>query len=238
MPAPLITIDSTPKPIRSQLAHEQALVHATAKDQQMRLHIWQAEPAIVVSKPETLLPHFAEAQKQFAKKGWPVIARGTGGAAVPQSPQTLNVSWVYQARNTAFDIETSYQQFCQPLINALLALGVESFASPVANSFCDGKYNLAVDDAGTVKKIVGTSQKWRADKIVLCHGIILADINTDHATALINQFYSTAGSEIRKSAAAVTSLSQLLTHTTDLQTELQSALQTSFASAFQTTPAQ
>lgn len=234
MPSPLITIDTTPQPIAAQLAHEQRLVEASRRDKNMRLHIWQCEPAIVVSKPETRLPHFAVALKKMAAQGWPVIARGTGGAAVPQSPQTLNVSWAYQASNAAFDIETRYQQFCQPLITALRSLGVESFTSAVANSFCDGKYNLAVHAAGRTKKIVGTSQKWYADKMVLCHALILVDIDTDHATSLINQFYSSAGSDLRKSPQAVTSLSQLIIHRTNLQAELQSALQTAFTDALET----
>lgn len=224
----LITHDAEIKPIQAQLAHEQALISSTRQDKQTRLHFWQSQAAIVVSKSETRLPTFAEAQDTLLKLGWPVIARASGGAAVPQSAGTLNVSLIYSAGERDFDIETSYQNFCQPLINGLQAINIESFTSSVENSFCDGKYNLAVNHLGKTKKIVGTSQKWSADKIVLCHAVILTEIDTTAATDLINLFYQTAGSNERKSADAVVALDQLIEVDSNINTLLSQTLTKAF----------
>lgn len=213
----LISIDPQVKPLAEQLAIEQGLVKATRQDNQARAHLWRAENTLVVTKPESRLPNFAAAQAELAQSGWPVVVRGTGGAAVPQSPDTLNLSLIYKAKNEVYSVDTSYQLLCQPIIAALSTMGITARATAVKGSFCDGKYNLAVDQGRKIKKIVGTSQKWTADKIVLAHAVILCSIDTDAATDRVNTFYALAGSTERKQADVVTSVQSYLAYLAKLK---------------------
>ncbi len=223
----IITIDKNCPPLVEQLQYEKQLLSDTRADLQPRAHIWRSQQTLVVTKSESRLPGFELAKETLLAKGWPIVVRDTGGAAVPQSPETLNLSLIYKSQK-GMDIEASYIDLCKPIMRALEDVGVISEATAVEGSFCDGKYNLAVKEGSQIKKIVGTSQKWTSDKVVLAHAVILSSIDTQAATDAINEFYRLAGSTEVKSADVVTSISEHLlknhADTSNLQSRLISAL--------------
>jgi len=176
----IITIDKNCPPLVEQLQYEKQLLSDTRADLQPRAHIWRSQQTLVVTKSESRLPGFELAKETLLAKGWPIVV-----------------------------IEASYIDLCKPIMRALEDVGVISEATAVEGSFCDGKYNLAVKEGSQIKKIVGTSQKWTSDKVVLAHAVILSSIDTQAATDAINEFYRLAGSTEVKSADVVTSTAKI-----------------------------
>src|SRR5690606_13228513 len=93
-------------------------------------------------------------------------------------------------------------------------LGVEAFPAAVEASFCDGRYNLAVDQDGKPVKVAGTAQMWRRipgtpeDHIGLVHALVLLDADTTALTGLLNEFEQAAGNDRHYRAESVTSIAK------------------------------
>jgi len=173
------------------LAAEMALLDAVAQGgAPASAVLWQADaPGLVLPERFTRIDAFAAAAARSAAAGWPVTGRRTGGGITPQGPGVLNLAMVFRvAPGKTRGIRDSYGVICDPLAEAFAALGVETTAAPVAGSFCDGDYNLAV--AG--RKLVGTAQRWRG-RSCLAHALILTDIALAPAVAAAQRLSDTLG---------------------------------------------
>lgn len=122
--------------------------------------------------------------------GWPVRLRSSGGGVVPQGPGILNLSLAYDPGGPLAECaEPVYRHLCALLAQALAALGIASFASAVAGSFCDGRFNLACGDPDRPRKLAGTAQRWRSAsgrQAVLAHAVLLLDTDPGEITAAVN----------------------------------------------------
>lgn len=201
--------------------------------------IWQTRRSLVVPRSYRRFDAFEEARRRFAGQGWPVTVRQTGGGIVPQGPGIINLSLAYPVQGPPMPhSEPGYLLICRILADALQAIGIEAFPAAVEGSFCDGRYNLAVNRQGKAVKIAGTAQSWRrvpgsADEHRgLIHALVLLDTDTEAVTETANAFEAAIGSERRYGADKVVSAAELLggSHSPhDLKNEFEKALERALA---------
>lgn len=185
------------------LRAEQDLLASVCKGEQSHgLLFWQpTDRTLVMPRRMARLPNFERACAAVAASGWPVLLRETGGEPVPQSSATINVALVYVAPRSEGDqnrIETAYLRLCQPLLDALVALGGDGSLGEIEGAFCDGRYNVNLDG----RKWVGTAQRWRQGlsgtrPVVLVHGAMLMDDERESMAAAVNCFSQECGLEQR-----------------------------------------
>lgn len=120
--------------------------------------------------------------------------------------------------------EAGYRLICDILAEALGTLGVNARACTVEGSFCDGRYNLAVELNGEMVKIAGTAQMWRRvprptgdpvsatmeTHVGLVHALVLLDADTQALTEVANDFEAALGSGRRYLPERVVAISKLL----------------------------
>lgn len=193
--------------------------------------IWRSGQGLVVPRTYQRLPRFAEACRRFARLGWPVAVRQSGGGLVPQGPGILNISLAYRAAGQPLSLsDEAYQSLCALVSDALADLGIATRPQAVTGSFCDGRYNLAwLDDAGTARKIAGTAQLWRrvdpegdirtirdapgrveAVQVVLAHALLLTAVDTEAVTRIANGFERASGHDKRYDPDKIASLHAIL----------------------------
>ncbi|HLV29464.1 MAG TPA: lipoate--protein ligase family protein [Burkholderiaceae bacterium] len=196
--------------------YDEVLIELAAK-QGPTAGIWQSGRGLVVPRSYRRFDTFEQSCAAFARKGWPVTVRRTGGGIVPQGPGIVNFSLAYRVEGPPMQYsEAGYRLICARLSAAFADLGIDAFPAAVEGSFCDGRYNLAVLRDGIPVKIAGTAQMWQripgtADShIGLVHALVLLDIDTTHATEAANQFEASLGSDRRYRADRVISASELL----------------------------
>lgn len=163
-------VDSAAEGIAAEVA---MLAQVAATGRPARL-LWQARtPAIVLPAACLRRPGFAAAAGHAAAAGWPLLARPTGGGAVPQGPGVLNLALAFPAE-AGLTLEAGYRRICAPLTAAFARFGLSATAGATEGSFCDGAWNLSL--AG--RKIVGTAQRWQRREggwAVLAHALVLID---------------------------------------------------------------
>ncbi len=132
---------------------------------------------------------FKQAGEASQERGWPVTSRKTGGGITPQGPGVLNLALSFTTEpGQSRAIRETYARICDPLIHAFQDIGIEAAATPVAGSFCDGDYNLAVYG----RKLVGTAQRWRGNTCLI-HALILTDIDLETAVDAVARFSADLG---------------------------------------------
>jgi len=197
------------------IARDRELGIAVANGASPTYRLWVSPPSLVVSRRDTRLPAFADASGKMTAAGWPIIVRDTGGSAVVLGPGVLNLSMVMPrsllAGQPGTAMELVYDWLCEPVRRTLSTLGIQTAFASVPGSFCDGRFNLVVDN----KKIAGTAQAWRGsvadgDGHVLAQAALLVDIDVRRIVALVNYFYRLAGSPNQFSHAKTVSVRDCL----------------------------
>lgn len=172
--------------------------------------LWTGQPSLVAPLSYRRHALLESACAASSARGLPVRLRRSGGGVVPQGPGILNVTLAYPCDGAAGDMaEPVYAHLCRVLSQALAKLGVTAFASPVKGSFCDGRFNLAVKQAGSTRKLSGTAQYWRRDKgtqAVLAHALLIVTADPVRLSAQVNQFEDDLKSARHYEAAALTSV--------------------------------
>jgi lipoate-protein ligase A len=191
------------QPLEGGVACESDWMAHCAATGQAVAHLWQAPVGLVVPRRYTLLPGWPAARAAAAGE---LQVRSSGGGLVPQGPGVWNLSLVWTAPSaTPVDTTSVYITLCTELAAAFAELGVVATPQPVTGSFCDGRFNLAVN----VRKLVGTAQAWRrlaGRPVVLAHAVIVVDAEPGLLTAQANAFEAALGSDTRYRADALTSL--------------------------------
>jgi lipoate-protein ligase A len=211
-------------PLPDGLAREADWLAAGAAAGQARAHLWTAPVGIVVPKRYTALPGWTGLDTRHGE----LQVRASGGGAVPQGPGVWNLSLAWPAPGaTPTDTEAVYRRLCSALAAALARLGVAAAPQAVAGSFCDGRYNLAVQG----RKLVGTAQAWRrvgGVPMVLAHAVIVIDAEPIALTERANEFEAALGSGTRYRAEALTSV-KLATGQADIESRTLRVLAEQFA---------
>lgn len=192
------------QPLAAGVAHEAEWLAGSAALGLASAHLWAARTGIVVPRRYTALPGWAAAAAD-ARHG-ELQVRASGGGLVPQGPGVWNLSLAWPAPGAApTGTDTVYRELCSALAAALARLGVSASPQAVSGSFCDGRYNLAVQG----RKIVGTAQAWRRAggvPMVLAHAVIVVDADPVALTARANAFEAALGTATRYREDAVTSV--------------------------------
>jgi len=177
--------------------------------------VWDAPRGLVVPRTYAALPGFDTACAAFAREGWPIAVRQSGGGVVPQGPGILNLSLALPVDGRPLDhSETLYRLLCDVIQAALAPLGIEARPQAVEGSFCDGRFNLAV--GAPARKIAGTAQVWRrvpegppGRHIGLAHALILAQIDPAVLTRQANRLETMLGTSRRYLSERIASLDTL-----------------------------
>jgi len=172
-----------------------------------RAVLWHSAPGLVAPLSYRRYARWELARAEFAGRGWPVRLRRSGGGVVPQGPGILNLTLAYPAAGPAQGgAEDAYRHLCRTLSRALAALGIATRAAAVEGSFCDGRFNLAVDGPVGPRKLAGTAQYWRhrnGGGAVLAHALLLVRTDTEALTSLACEFEAAleSGRSYRSAAA-------------------------------------
>ncbi|RIY32354.1 hypothetical protein CKF54_05080 [Psittacicella hinzii] len=179
---------------------EEQLLDWCINDKRAYCLIHSGEKGVVV--PHGYQQRFANFQQVqadlLAQDNFKVFTRTSGGGVVPATPEVINLHLVYlvETEHPLNVAHAQYELLCKLIADFLAGYGIEANAQAVEGSFCDGKYNLAVQG----KKIVGTAQKWQKAGenlyAVLSHALLLVG-DSAYLTALTNQFEEALGTETR-----------------------------------------
>lgn len=196
------------RPLPDGVACEAQWMASAAAHGRALAHLWEGVPGWVVPRSYERLPLFAAACDRWAARGLPVQVRASGGGLVPQGPGVLNLTLVWPAETVAaLDIGGIYRALCSELAAALARLGIMVSTQAVEGSFCDGRYNLAVDG----RKVVGTAQSWRriaGRQVVLAHAVIVVDADPQALTGEADAFEREIESGRHYRAEALTSVAR------------------------------
>ena len=166
-------------------------------------HLWRAPVGFVVPRRYTKLPGWAAPRDTWTGE---VQERASGGGLVPQGPGLWNLSLVWPAPSALpVDISGIYLALCDELAAVFARLGLVATPQEVIGSFCDGRYNLAVNG----RKLVGTAQAWKrlaGRPVVMAHAVIVVDADPAELTARCNAFETALGTTTRYTAEALTSV--------------------------------
>ncbi|MDH5540882.1 MAG: lipoate--protein ligase [Rhizobacter sp.] len=198
------------RPLADGPADEAEWMASAAAGDRAAAHLWRGEPGLLVPRSCTALPGWPAAQRSHR-----VLVRASGGGVVPQGPGLLNLSLVWCAEGSTGSVPTGtdavYRALCDEIGGALSRLGIEAAPQAVDGSFCDGRFNLAVDG----RKLAGAAQSWRriaGVPVVLAHAVIVVDADPLALTDTVNAFERDLGSGRRYRADALTSVALAWQH--------------------------
>jgi lipoate-protein ligase A len=220
------------QPLANGVAHEAEWLAGSAARAQASAHLWTAPTGIVVPRRYTALRGWAAAMADAGHGELQV--RASGGGLVPQGPGVWNLSLTWPAPGAVpTGTDAVYRGLCSALAAALARLGLDASPQPVAGSFCDGRYNLAVHG----RKLAGTAQAWRrvgGVPMVLAHAVIVVDADPAALTARANAFEAALGTPTRYRSDALTSVGLASSHPdnrADIEARAITALAEQFAGA-------
>lgn len=131
----------------------------------------------------------------------PLAIRGTGGTAVPQGPGTMNITFFTRHRAHP-GVRETYRNMCAALQSGFNALGIVTTIGAKAGSFCDGEFNLLMDE----RKLVGTAQRWcrarNGDTIGVHHAVVLTGGDPAKMCARLSALYRAGGQNVTYNADA------------------------------------
>jgi len=175
-------------------ALEAAIAEAVAEGQAPpTVWIWRPAAGLALGRFDPRLPRFQEAVHALSGQGIELVRRLSGGQAVWQSPEFVNV------------IPEAYRRYTRGLVAALARLSLKADFQHVEGAFCDGPYDLAVDG----RKLVGTAQVQKRG-LVLVHGTMPVWGGLDGMLRWVSRFYALAGKPVRLEREAMTTLAELL----------------------------
>jgi lipoate-protein ligase A len=214
------------QPLADGITREAEWMAGAAQQDRALAHLWQGRPGWVVPRSITTLPAWGPVR---ARRGAALQVRSSGGGLVPQGPGLWNLSLAWPAGSaTPADMHAIYAALCEALAAAFARLGVVGTPQAVQGSFCDGRWNLAVQG----RKLAGTAQAWRrigARQVVLAHALIVVGADPAQLAERANALECELGRGRPYRAAALTSLAREAPQIEDLEARTLEALAQQFA---------
>lgn len=173
------------------------------------IRLWENVSCLVTTRAISRNPKFQYAAEDSAARGWPVFVRKSGGTTVIHRPGILNFSIVQNYDDEYPTVEQGFAGLLAILQNACDKFGISSHIGPVRGSYCDGKYNLCVNDkkmAGTATRIIVKNRS----RLVVSHAAITVDGNICSDLQRIEDFERELGITSRYYSASHTTLSAAL----------------------------
>ncbi len=171
------------------------------------VRLWRPGRCLALGRFDTRLPHFHEVVEQIQAQGITVLRRRSGGQAVWQDERYLNFSVIAPTRSGRLGIPEAYKRYLEGLRRGLRLLGLEAELRHVAGAFCDGPYDLAVDDV----KLVGTAQTQKRD-VVIVHGTMPVTGGLHEMIRYVTEFYRLAGKPVVLRRETMATLTELTRH--------------------------
>ncbi len=195
------------RPLARQYALEAAIAEAVAEGRAPpTVWIWRPAEGLALGRFDSRLPRFREAVRALDAQGVELVRRSSGGQAVWQSPEFVNVSVFAPVRGRPRPgVPEAYRRYTQGLVAALARLSLKAEFQHVEGAFCDGPYDLAVDG----KKLVGTAQVQKRG-VVLVHGTMPVWGGLEGMLYWVSRFYALAGRPVRLERDAMATLQELL----------------------------
>lgn len=157
-------------------------------------------PYILLGPKDRRLPYLDAGVKWLQSQGYAVFMRVGGGSAVLLDQGCLSFGVARPCRDFTM-WEKNFREMAQGVILGLRHLGVSSQFGRAVGSYCEGPFDLV----SSGQKISGIAQAIRGG-YALVSGMLLVNQDPIRTTALLQEFYVRAGSDIRLDARAVTSL--------------------------------
>lgn len=184
-------------PYHEALSRERDMVAELVDHRDIKWMIWQTPAGIVVPRSHAHYDNFEPAIASSKARGWSVFLRDTGGGAVVQGPDVINLSMSFISGPDVDDrIGSAYRLLCQPLMAMLRSRGIEGTYRAVSGSMCDGAYNVVVAN----RKLAGTAQRWKGlgrnrpqEYAVLAHFAMFVNLDLSAAAEAINALYADMG---------------------------------------------
>lgn len=190
------------------IAREMGLLNAARP----AILIWQASDCgLVVPRHWARRPGVMAVADTLAAQGWPVLVRSSGGGAVPQGPDTLNLSVILPVMR-GFHIEDGFALICGMLTEALTRFEVVVKTGPVAGAFCDGAWNVTVGG----RKLAGTAQRWSGvagRRVALLHAALQTAPMRPSIWPALASLHRAVGQPGNPDASAHTSLTEVIPET-------------------------
>jgi lipoate-protein ligase A len=184
------------------------------------------KPYVLLGPKDRRLPYLTDAVRWLNQQGYPVFVRIGGGSAVVLDEQCLSFAVSQPCRD--FTIwETNFRQLAQGVIDGLTKLGISSGFGRAVGSYCEGPYDLVADG----RKIAGIAQAIRGG-FALVSGMLLIRQDPVATTALLQEFYQRAGSDLVLDPNAVTALTRLPGMSALTTESVEEALHDGFAQHF------
>lgn len=217
MTAPFVLVPATDifEPSARELRDSEMQLLDLAQAGQRVAVIHHPGNGIVVPRSYQRRAGFTAARARMEQTGSPVSVRLSGGGVVPQMAGVVNLHLAYTVTaNYPLDhVEDHYMGLCTLIARAIGAYGLLASPQAVTGSFCDGRFNLAVDG----RKIAGTAQYWRRNRhakpttfAVLAHAVILVNADPDTLTGMANTFEAALRSPVRYHPESTTSMAAQL----------------------------
>jgi lipoate-protein ligase A len=191
--------------VESGLARQQQLADEIDETATPVLMVWRCHQALLVSRTETRLSRFHQACIDLASTGWPVVLRKSGGGACPVGPGTVQICTI-EPTAPEVTMEAKYAFLADLIQAALRAFGIDSRTGPVADAYCPGRFDIAVE----AKKIAGMSQRWfrnrRSVRCVTTDASLNVRETPEQLAAVVNRFYCSAVSRCHCAAHAITNI--------------------------------
>ncbi|PKM64731.1 MAG: lipoate--protein ligase [Firmicutes bacterium HGW-Firmicutes-20] len=161
--------------------------------------LWQNEPSVIIGKNQNTLEEIN--QGFIEKNNIKVARRVSGGGAVYHDFGNLNFTFIINVDDPG---EVNYKKYVQPIIDALMEMGVKAEAS--------GRNDILIQGL----KISGNAQRM-ANKKLMHHGTLLYDVNIEN---LVQALHVTEDKYISKGVKSVrsrvTNIKEHLPDSTDI----------------------
>lgn len=168
--------------------------------------IRRQEPYVLLGPKDQRLPHLSEAVAWLRSLGYPVFVRIGGGSAVLLDATCLSFGVARPCRDLTV-WEKNFRELSEGTIRGLQGLGIPAQFGRAKGSYCEGPFDLVVHG----KKIAGIAQAIRQG-FSLVSGMVLVSQRPKETTAVLQEFYERAGSDLRLDPGAVTALNQIPGH--------------------------
>ncbi|PSR24054.1 MAG: ligase [Sulfobacillus acidophilus] len=215
-----------PSQLRLSPVLAETIARWSADRQSSAVVVRHQNPYVLLGPKDRRLPHLSDAVRWLNRRGYPVFMRIGGGSAVVLDEQCLSFAVSQPCRD--FTIwEANFRRLAQGVIDGLMDLGIASGFGRAVGSYCEGPYDLVANG----RKIAGIAQAIRGG-FALVSGMLLIRQDPVATTALLQEFYQRAGSDLVLDPNAVTALTRLPGMSTLTIESVETALRDGFSQHF------
>jgi len=152
-------------------------------------HLWRHPRAFVIGSKDSRLPHAAEAVRMLEERGYSVLVRNSGGAAVPLDPGVVNVSLILPiGEGRSQDFRADFERMYALIRRTAAEYGTEVDKGEIMGSYCPGEYDLAIDGL----KFCGIAQR-RQLRAMIIQAFVIVEGSGAARARLVKEFYDIAG---------------------------------------------